>query len=210
MADRQLTKFKAPARAASPLVASKPLLIADAKQAMAHVEKAERERTGEPVYQEVSGATNTADGSVGRAASKEAAPKATPRKPDPAPASSTPVRIAVVPHLTAAAAAICKSLRVPERDRDRWLANLVRAGFADWSKRALSDDRKKRQAAERLREPRRDYVSMQRLTFQTTADRIAALRDAAADTLKVYPDAAVVGIWVALQLEEELSAQARR
>lgn len=74
----------------------------------------------------------------------------------------------------------------------------------------MSDDRKKRQAADRLRQPRRAYVSAGRLTFQITADCIAALRDAAGDTLKAYPDAAVVGVWVALQLEEELDAQARR
>ena len=95
---------------------------------------------------------------------------------------------------------------MPERDRALWLANVVRAGFADWSLRALSNERKRRLAAERLREPRRAYVSMQRLTFQTKADRIAALRDAATDTLKVYPDAAVVGVRVGMLLEEELEA----
>lgn len=210
MANGQPTKFKAPARAASPLVASKPLLIADAKQALEHVEKVEREKkigtAPEQAIVPVSPAEDAAEGATPQSGARTAAP----RKSSPAPIRGTPVRIAVVPHLSAAAAAIYKSLPVPERDRALWLANLVRAGFADWSGRALSDAAKRRQAADRLREPRRAYVSMQRLTFQTTADRIAALRDAAADTFKVYPDAAVVGVWVAMQLEEELDAQAGR
>lgn len=210
MADRHPAKFKAPARAASPLVTSKPLLIADARQAMAHVERTERERTGEPAPREAGGTGSTVDGSTADATPEREAQKTVPRRPSAAPAPAMPVRIAVVPHLTAAAVAICKSLPVPERDRQRWLANLVRAGFADWSKRALADDGKQRLAAERLREPRRAYVSMGRLTFQTTADRIAALRDAAADTFKVYPDAAVAGVWIAIYLEEELDAQVRR
>lgn len=210
MADRQPTKFKAPARAASPLVASKPLLIADAKQAMAHVEKAEREKTGEPAPREAGGTATVEAGSRQGATPVGKSRKSAAETPGAAPAPGTPVRIAVVPHLTTAAAAICKSLPVPERDRALRLANLVRAGFADWSKRALADGGKQRLAAQRLREPRRTYVSMGRLTFQTTADRIAALREAAADTLKVYPDAAVVGAWVAIYLEEDLAAQMRR
>lgn len=210
MADRQPAKFKAPTRAASPLVASKPLLIADAKQALEHVEKAERERVGEPTLKEAGRADSVADGPTEVARSRRGTPKARSGKPDSSPAPGTSMRIAVVPHLTAAAAEIYKSLSVPERDRVLWLANLVRADFADWSERALSHDGTRQLAASRLREPRRDYVAMQRLTFQTTSDRVAALRDAVADTLKVYPDAAVVGVWVAMQLEEELDAQARR
>lgn len=210
MGDRHPAKFKAPARAASPLVASKPLLVADARQAMEHVERAERERTGEPAPQEARGMRSTADGSTADATPERAPRTASPRKTSQAPAPGTPVRIAVVPHLTTTAAAIYESLPAPERDRDRWLANLVRAGFVDWSKRVLADGGKQRLAAERLREPRRTYVPTGRLAFQTTAERIAALRDAAADTLKVYPDAAVAGVWVAIYLEEELAAQVRR
>lgn len=206
MADRKPTKFKAPARAASPLIASKPLLVADARQAMEQLEKAEREKAGDPAGEEVSQATRPEVQLGDSALSERRVQTAAPRRPGKSPAPGRPVRIAVVPHLTAAATKIYNSLPVPQRDRERWLANLVRADFASWSQRALSDHKMQRQAADRLREPRRTYVSCGRLTFQTTADRIRALRDGADDTLKVYPDAAVVGIWVALQLEEALNA----
>lgn len=71
MAERQPTKFKAPARAASPLVASKPLLIADARQAMDHVEKAEREKAGDPAREAAGDAPGGA--ARGAAGSRESA-----------------------------------------------------------------------------------------------------------------------------------------
>lgn len=202
MSDRHPAKFKAPARSASPLVASQPLLIADARQAMAHVEKAEREGTTE--------AASAPDGPTDGPPTV-CEPPAGPRlQSGKTPGFGAPARrIAVVPHLTAAAIAIYVSLPVPERDRQRWLASLVRKGFADWSKRALADESTTRQASERLREPRSAYASAGRLTFQITLDRIAALRGAVGDALTVYPDAAVVGVWVALQIEGELKAHMR-
>lgn len=115
------------------------------------------------------------------------------------------VRVFVVPRLTATAAARYNSLPVPEQDRALWTGQVLRKTFGTWAEAALANLPTRERAATRLREPRRAFVSLGRVSVMCPETTLAALRSAAGDTLEVYPDAAILGVWASLCLEEELA-----